>query len=65
MRYLMLLLILFASAARAEEAKPFSISDYPPACLPDSVFGLDCFWCMDEAPQELWPLLEDLPPAVS
>ncbi|WP_026201932.1 hypothetical protein [Bradyrhizobium sp. WSM2793] len=30
MRYLMLLLALFASAARAEDAKPFDPSDYPP-----------------------------------
>ena len=28
-------------------------------------YGGYSFWCMDEAPQELWPLLEDLPPAVS
>jgi len=30
MRYLMLLLALFVSAARAEDAKPFHPSDYPP-----------------------------------
>ncbi|MHC4053183.1 hypothetical protein [Bradyrhizobium sp. 25ACV] len=30
MRYLMFLLALFASAARAEDAKPFNPSDYPP-----------------------------------
>nr|AWM07684.1 hypothetical protein CIT39_15350 [Bradyrhizobium symbiodeficiens] len=28
-------------------------------------YGGYSFWCMDEALQELWPLLEDLPPAVS
>lgn len=27
-------------------------------------YGGYSFWCMDEAPKELWPLLEDLPPAV-
>jgi hypothetical protein len=30
MRHLMLLLVLIASAARAEDAKPFNPSDYPP-----------------------------------
>jgi hypothetical protein len=30
MRYLMLMLALFASAARAEDAKPFNPADYPP-----------------------------------
>ncbi|WP_256806613.1 hypothetical protein [Bradyrhizobium sp. Bra64] len=30
MRYLVFLLALFATAARAEEAKPFNPSDYPP-----------------------------------
>ena len=30
MRYLLPLLVLFASAARAEDAKPFNPSDYPP-----------------------------------
>lgn len=30
MRYLMLMLALFTSAARAEDAKPFNPSDYPP-----------------------------------
>ena len=30
MRYLILMLALFATAARADEAKPFNPSDYPP-----------------------------------
>jgi len=30
MRHLILLLVLFASAARAEDAKPFDLSNYPP-----------------------------------
>src|SRR5690242_2266735 len=31
MRYLILLLALFASTARADDAKPFNPADYPPA----------------------------------
>src|SRR6478609_3435562 len=30
MRYLILLLVLFATAARADNAKPFNLADYPP-----------------------------------
>jgi hypothetical protein len=30
MRYLILLLVLFATAARADNAKPFNPADYPP-----------------------------------